>query len=161
MKESERLARASLCLKTERREVADQLSRIADSYWTVWKDKNRRIIKARKNGDSSLSVGVIAPSVREAPGTDGKIIVRWRFYENPYSRINLANKESRRYAKDMPRKRNGFTDEKTLLSKAQDWEHALIRDALNQMAPLIHEANGLHEAIKKIAVSTRAIKKLS
>ena len=157
---SQRLATITATLDAEKEKIADELKRSVDAYWAIWRKTNSDIVTKRHKGDTSRKQGSLAPSVRIRKESDGgAVTVRWRNYSNNYARLNLANKESLKYAKELPRNKSGITDTRALLRVAEKWERELVIEILNTINPLILEMSAVHEAIKKIKTVERQLLK--
>lgn len=157
---SQRLATITAALEAEKLNITEELKQSTDAYWAIWRKTNSDIVTRRNMGDGTRKQGSLAPSVRTRNESDGgAVTVRWKSYSNNYARLNLAEKESLKYAKELPRKRNGITDAEVLLKRAEKWERELIAEILKKLDPLILEMNAVHQALKKIKTVERQLSK--
>ncbi|GIU41078.1 hypothetical protein TUM3794_20690 [Shewanella colwelliana] len=104
-------------------EMVDKAHLLVTSYWTEWKEENKRIASLNQipGDDSYVHIGRIAPRLKKSSNTH-RVYLVWTDYKvTAYRKF-----QNRRSGVDIkPSKRNGYTWE--LMSKrANTWERAFF-----------------------------------
>ncbi|MFV7762342.1 MULTISPECIES: conjugative transfer protein MobI(A/C) [Shewanella] len=104
-------------------EMVDKAHLLVTSYWTEWKDENKRIanLNQRLGDENYVHMGRIAPRLKKATNTH-RVYLVWTDYKvTPYRKF-----QNKRSGVDIkPSKRTGYTW--SLMSKrANTWERAFF-----------------------------------